>query len=127
MANATQQSAAVNAANALGDLIVNQLLTLRSAVNEYVTKYNDANFSAVWNALPTAPANTDGSLGTADGSPNVAHPIDTRVVSTLRYPRSADDYVNAVAALQALQNFFTGGVVATLNRNQVLDLFSQQG
>ena len=124
MTQATKQSAAVNGANALGALI-QSLLSVRSQVNEFVSKYNDENWSAVWNALPTAPANADGSLGTADGTPNNAHPIDTRIVSALTFPLAANDFVNGVAALQALQAFFTGGSVATLNRNAVLDLFQQ--
>jgi hypothetical protein len=115
------------AANDLGDLISQQLLALRGAANEYVSKYNDAAWSTVWNALPTAAVNSDGSLGAADGTPNNAHPIDTRIVTALRYPRAANDFVNAVAGLQALQAFFTGGIVTTLNRNQVFDLLARSG
>src|SRR5579859_8118295 len=124
MTQATKQSAAVNGANALGAL-VQSLLSVRSQVNEFVSKYNDENWSAVWNALPTAPANADGSLGTADGTPNNAHPIDTRIISGLTFPVAANDLMNAVAAIEALQNYFTGGAVGALNRNAVLDLFQQ--
>jgi hypothetical protein len=124
MAIPTKQSMAVQAINNLLNLI-QQFRTLRGAVNEFVSQYTDAAWSTVWNALPTAPANADGSFGAADGAPNNAHPIDGRVVAGLQTSMAANDLVNIVAALQAFQAFCTGGAVGTLNRNQVLDLIQQ--
>ena|SRR5579859_479946 len=124
MATATKQSMAVGGANRLTSLM-QQFQTFRASVNDYVTQYNDANWSAVWDALPTAAANADGTFGTADASPNNAHPIDTRVVSGLSAAMAANDMVNAVALLEALQAFLTNQAVATANRNAVIDLFQQ--
>ena len=121
---ATKQTMAVAAINRLLAIMV-QLQATRASINDFVEDYNGANWSAVWNALPTAPANTDGSLGTADGSPNNAHPIDTRIIPNLNTDMAANDLVNGVAMLQAFQAFLTNSAVATANRNAVLDLFQQ--
>lgn len=121
---ATPQSQAINGANDLL-YVMQQLQQVRATVDNFVRQYVAANYSAEWNAFPTAIANTDGSLGTADGAPNTARPIDTRVaaMANLQIPLSAANLVNGVALLQALQNFFTNGVVATSNRDAVLNLF----
>lgn len=115
---------AVNAINRLLSLML-QLQNLRGQVNEYVTQYNDANWSAVWNGLPTAPVNADGSPGAADATAKGTNPVDTRVVSGLNTCMSANDLINGVATIESLQAFFTGGAVATANRNAVIDLFQQ--
>lgn len=121
---ATPQSQAINGANDLLS-VMQQLQQVRATVDNFVRQYVAANYSAEWNAFPTAIAATDGSLGTADGSPNTVHPIDTRVatMANLLIPLSAANLVNGVAIFQALQNFFTGGVVATSNRDAVMNLF----
>jgi len=121
---ATQQSAGVNGANLLYNA-VQQLRLLRSAVNEFVTQYNDNSWGTVWAAFATAAVNADGSLGQADASPNAAHPIDTRIISGLQSDRSVNDMTSAVTALEAFQSFLTGAAVATANRNAVFDLFEQ--
>lgn len=119
---ATPQSQAVNLANDLLS-VAQQLQAARGAVDDFLRKYTALNLSAVWDALPTAAQNTDGSLGAADGTPNNAHPIDTRVVSGLNIPLSANNLVNCVALFQALDSFFANGVVAQSNRDAVLGLF----
>jgi hypothetical protein len=119
---ATPQSQAVNLANDLLG-VMTQIQAARDAADELLKKYTADNTSAIWNALPTAAQNADGSLGTADGTPNNAHPIDTRVISTLTIPLPANSLVNGVALLQALDAFFTNGAVATSNRDAVLGLF----
>lgn len=121
---ATPQSQAINGANDLL-AIMQQFQSARAAADNWLRQYNASNWSAVWNALATAPANADGSLGTADGSPNTAHPIDTRVASQagLQTPISAANLVNGAAIVTALDAFFTGGVVATSTRDNVLNLF----
>lgn len=60
-------------------------------VNQLLVEWNDAGAMTVLNALPTAPVNADGSLGVADGAPNNANPIDTRVVTTLARAISGND------------------------------------
>lgn len=121
---ATPQSQAINGANDLL-FVMQQLQQVRATVDNYVRQYVAANYSAEWNAFPTAAVNADGSLGTADATPNTARPIDTRIanVSGLQVPLSATNLVNGVALLQALQAFFTNQVVATSNRDAIMNLF----
>jgi hypothetical protein len=121
---ATPESQAINLANDL--LSVMQLLQqARNAGDDFLKKYAAINASTIWNAMATAPQNADGSLAAADGSPNTAHPIDTRVAgqTNLQTPISAANLVNGAALLQALDAFFTNAAVATSNRDAVLNLF----
>lgn len=124
MANPTPQSMAAQAANRLLGLM-QTFQTFRREVNDFVTQYNDFGFNTIWNALPTAPQNTDGSLGTADGSPNTAHPIDTRVVSMLLMSMSATALINGVSTFTDFQKFLTNQAVTTANRNFNIDQFQQ--
>lgn len=121
---ATPQSQAINGANDLL-AIMQQLQSARAAADNWLKQYNAGNWSAIWNALATAPANTDGSLGVVDVTPNTAHPIDTRVASQagLLTPISAANLVNGAAIIIALDAFFTGAAVATNTRDNVLNLF----
>ena len=132
----SEQTETINLLNDIGNLIIGggttsgvvvepSLEGVRLAIDDIVRRWNATGALTMVNALATAALNTDGSLGTADGSPNNAHPIDTRIYTTLLYPRSANDFSNAVTAIEALQAFFTGGVVATLNRDNVLSVFRQ--
>lgn len=121
---ATPESQAINLANDL--LAVMQLLqAARNAGDDFLRKYTACNASAVWDAMATCAVNADGSLGTADGTPNTAHVIDTRLTNQagLLTPLSAANLVNGAALLQALDAFFTNQAVATSNRDAVLNLF----
>lgn len=121
---ATPGTQAINLANDL--LPVMQLLQqARNAGDDWLKKYTALAASTAWNAMATAPANADGTLGAADGAPNNAHPIDTRVAAQagLLVPVSANSLVNGAALLQALDAFFTNAAVATSNRDAVLNLF----
>lgn len=122
---ATPQSQAVGLANQAAS-IAQQILVLRATVNDFITQYNDTSASTIWNALATCAQNADGSLGTADGTPNTAHPIDNRVITGLTRATSATNLTNLVAALEVFQNFLTGsgGNITAANRNAVFDLFS---
>lgn len=122
--SATPQSQAINGANdAL--FCAQQLQQVRATIDNFLKQYVAANYSAEWNAFATAPANTDGSLGTADTTPNNAHPIDTRIagLANLQAPTAANDLTNLVALFQALDNFFTNVAVPTSNRDAVLNKF----
>jgi hypothetical protein len=123
---ATQQSAGVRAANTLQSLM-QQMMSLRAQINDFVLQYNDNSWGTLWAAWQTAALLADGSLGAADGSPVVTHPIDTRLAqfAGLQYDRSSSDMTSGVAMLQAFQAFLTNQTVTTANRNAVLDLFQQ--
>lgn len=118
---ATKQSQAVNAANALANLMVS-VQSLRTQAKDFVQQYSNQSYVAVWNALPTAPVNADGSLGTADGSPVTSNPIDTRIVTALNKSVSATGYANAEAVLTAFLTMLDGSAaVAQLNRGASVD------
>lgn len=123
MTTLTKKDAAVNAANALIGLM-QQLKALRQSVNDFVTQYTQEAYGTTWDAFATAAQSADGSLGAADGSPNTANPIDTRVTnqSALSKAVTATQLVNAVATLQDLQTFLTGsGSLPASARNANVD------
>lgn len=118
----TKQTKAIAAANGIIG-IAQQLSSLRSTINAFVAPYNSEGYSTVWNNLATAALNADGSLGTADASPNTSHPIDTRVAANqgLLKAVSATQLVNAVAMIEQLQNFFGNLAVTQNNYNVTVD------
>ena len=116
-----KQDAAVQAANNVISFAA-QLKSLRQAINDFVTQYNGEGYSTTWAALATAPYNANGTLGTADVSPVVSNPIDTRVAGqVLAKAVSKNQLVNGVVLLQQLQNFFTNVAVTQGNYNQTID------
>lgn len=123
---ATPQSQAIGL---VGDelFVAQQLQQAIATVRNHVAQYVATNVSAAWLAMATAPANADGSLGTADGTPNNAHPIDTRVagLAALPVPLSANNLVSMEAIFQLLLAFFdgTGSTIPVVNRGAVLNQF----
>lgn len=101
--------------------LINQLQGLGLAVNALASQYNNTGASTFWSAMPTCAQNADGSLGTADATPNAAHPIDTRVVTGLLRAVPANDGMSLVAALQAFQLYFSGGAVPQTARQGLID------
>jgi hypothetical protein len=116
----TKQQAAIVRANQLIGLC-QTLQTTRSSITDFIKAYNSEGYSTVWAGLATAAQNPDGSLGTADGSPNTAHPIDTRVITGLNAAVSETQLVAGVTLLTQLQNFFGNLGVTTGNYSQNLD------
>ncbi len=116
----TKQDQAISAANQVVGLM-QTFKGLRQAVNDFVTQYNSEGYATVWQSFKTAPLNADGSLGTADNSPNTANPVDTRQYAALQKAVSATQLVNGVAMLEAFQAFLTNSSVSTANRNQTVD------
>src|SRR5690348_2782599 len=106
--SASLQSQAISVANQLIS-IGQQVYNLQQQINGTNGVYIQLTLSTALAALPTCVVNTDGSLGTADGSPNAAHVIDTRIAaaSSLNRAISANDlaslntFVAAVASLAA--------------------------
>lgn len=118
---ATGQDKAIAAGNTVIGFM-SQLQGLRQQINDFITQYNSEGYSTIWNNQATAPQAANGTLGTADGTPNVAHPIDTRVAGqTLNKAVSANQLVAGVVVLQQLQNFFKNSAVTTGNYSQNVD------
>lgn len=116
----TKQSKAVNAANALIG-INQQLVNLMTSIDGFVKTYNSESYSSVWNNLPTAAQNADGTLGTADGTPVTTHPINTGLITNLLKAATATQLVAGVTMIEQLQNFFGNLSVAQANYRQTLD------
>lgn len=99
----------------------NQIISLASACVGLAAQI--AAVSAAWtngsvatkiNAFPTAPLLTTGALDVADGSPNVAHPIDVRVApgSDISRAISANDIASLLTVLQGVQSVIGGSAVS---------------
>lgn len=114
MAN-TKQTGAVNAAIQLVGL-AQQFQSIRAAAKAFVDQYNSEGWNNFWNAMATYVINADGSVGTADGSPNVAHPISVSGVN-----KSATSLIAGVTLLQDFLNFCQNAPVATAQRSQTID------
>jgi hypothetical protein len=65
-----------------------------------------------WNALNTTALAGDGTLGTADGTPNTAHKIDSRVYTALNRAVSATDATNGLQCLVDFNAFMNGTAVS---------------
>lgn len=112
--SSTLQSQAIAVANqliAIGQNIYNA----QQQSNQSNGVYTQLTLSTVLAALPTCAVNADGTLGAADGTPNPAHVIDTRVIAGLNRAISAND----LASLST----FSGAVIALASGNTV----TQQG
>jgi len=115
MAN-TEQATAINYAQSILQLL-GQLQAVRNQVAAMVITYADLAPSTIWNNLATFAWNADGSAGTADGTPNTAHPIS---VSGLN--RSEVQLAAGVQLLADFQTFVAGGALAaTSSRNATID------
>lgn len=118
----TQLDQAISGANQLINLM-GVFKGFRQQLNDFVTAQNSEGWQTIWANLATAAANSDGSLGAADGSPNVAHPIDTRVSTQTALAKSVSKtkLTNGVVFLQQLQNMLTNAAVTTANYNASVD------
>lgn len=118
----SKQQAAIDFANVL-IAAGPQIQSLINFIDGSVKKYNAENYSTIFNAWPTAPQNADGTLGTADGTPNNAHPIDTRVagLSGLTRNVSANQLVACVTLFLQLQNLFGNLAVTQANYRQTIE------
>jgi hypothetical protein len=80
----------------------NQLLQLVAQVGPLNQKCGSA-MQNTWKAFATAPLDTDGSLGAADGSPNNANPM---TIGSLGF--SANDCINGLNDLVLVMNMVSG-------------------
>ena len=111
MVTSTPQSQAISMANQifLAGQTATTLYAQIAGIDQYWTDDGVAN---ILNAMATAPENTDGSLGTADGSPNNNHPIDTRVYPSLNFAVSSNQIASMKTILDAIQSLLNGNVVS---------------
>jgi hypothetical protein len=103
----TPQTQAMQIANGLisaaqGLMSVYQLMLTLDA------QWTDDNAATIIAAMATASQNADGSLGAADGSPNVAHPITSPLLN-----RAISS--NSIASIKTIMD----GIVAYVNGSAV--------
>lgn len=109
---ATQQSQAIAVANQLISLS-NQLMSIYQQMVALDAAWTDQGVATVLAALTTAALNTDGSLGTADGTPNVAHPINPATYPSLSRAVSSNQIGQAKTIMDGLVSYVNGQAVST--------------
>ncbi len=109
----TRQTQAAGVANTLVQLVL-QAYNLKLAIDQASATWTNLGVANMINAFPTAPALTTGALGTADGTPTVANPIDTRTVDGALLLRaiSANDIAGMLTYLQGVSSCVGGASVS---------------
>lgn len=107
----TPQSQVIGAANQLIN-IGQQLYNLQIAIDAVNKQYSQLTLGTTLGALATTATATDGSLGAADGSPNAAHSIDTRIYTTLSRAISANDLGSLNTLITAVSTLLSGSAVS---------------
>ena len=109
----TQQTQTANTVNTMMSLLA-QFAALQQQVDTTSAQWTNLSVANMINAFPTAALATTGALGTADGSPNVAHVIDTRTTDGALINRaiSANDLASILTVLQGISSVIKGSAVS---------------
>ena len=107
----TQQERALASATAQQALRA-RFRDLRRDVDEYLAQYNSGGYAAVWNNLPTAAWNPDGTLGAADPTPVTTHPI---TAGAPQFLRTANDLGVGIAFLTDWVTWLTAARKAAID------------
>lgn len=108
---ATQQSQAIQNANTIIAL-AGQFLTLNYAIAQISNAWADDGTATVLNAMGTTALGADGTAGAADGSPNVAHPLDLSKYPALSRAISANQIASLLTELQTVTTLVAGSAVS---------------
>lgn len=112
---ATLQTQTIQAINNI-ILAANQFSAAKALIDQVSATYTQLTLGTVIAALATTAVGADGSLGTADVSPNVAHTIDPRVYAALPLPLgraiSSNDVGSLLTGLQAVSLLLAGSAAA---------------
>lgn len=108
----TQQDQAIAVANQLVTL-VNQLTGIATQISTASATWTNLSAANKINALSTAAALPTGGLGSADVSPTVTNPVDTRVSGqgNLSKAMSANNIAALVTYLTGVQSAINGSAV----------------
>lgn len=109
----TQQDQAIAVANQMFSLVA-QANAMQAQIGALHTTWTNLSTATKLNACATAALLTTGGLGTADGSPTVTNPIDTRVSgqATLSKAMSANNIASIDTYLQGVQQCINGTAVS---------------
>lgn len=91
-----------------------QLATLNATISTISSAWTNLGAANKLNAFPTAALTTTGGLGAADGSPNVANPINTGVTigNEIVVAISANSLAGLLTYLQGVQSAMNGSAVS---------------
>lgn len=109
---ATQQSQAIGVANQI-ITAANTLLSLYQQMVILDAAWSDDGVATVLANLATVALNADGSVGAADGTPNVAHPISPSLFPTLQRAISSNQIAQIKTILDGVVNYVGGQAVTT--------------
>jgi hypothetical protein len=109
---ATVQSQAIGAANS-SISGAQQIMTLYQQLTALQNVWTDVNVGATLNALGTVSLNADGSLGSADATPNTAHPIDPNKYPSMSRALSSTQITQIKSILDGIVTYIQGGAVTT--------------
>lgn len=109
---ATSQSQAIQTANTIMSLS-SQLLSIYQQMVIIDAAWTDDAVAATVAAMATTALNADGSAGTADGSPNVTHPIDLSKYATLSRAVSSNQIGQAKTIMDGIVAYVGGQAVST--------------
>ena len=93
-------------------LVANQLNVLKADIDATAAQWTNFSIANKVNAFPTAPLLGSGAYGTADNSPVVSNPVDTRVVNTLLVGLSPNNFAGLLTVLQGVSTAIGGGSVS---------------
>lgn len=108
----TKQSQAIQTANGL-IAAANQLMSLYQQMTILDAAWTDDGVANVIAAMGTVALNTDGSLGTADGAPNVANPLNPVTYPALARAISSNQIGQLKTILDAVVAYINGSAVST--------------
>lgn len=113
MPTITQETQAAAVANNIIAMCA-QLNGIAAAIAAISTQWTNLSVANKVNAFPTAPLLTTGALGTADGSPTVANPIDVRVSpgSDISRAISPNNLASMLTFIQGVQSAINGSAVS---------------
>jgi hypothetical protein len=104
----TAQTQAINVANTIISLS-QQLKAIYDAYSVVQQQWNDDAIANTLNAQATAAVNTDGSLGSPDGAPNVTHPISSGLMARAL---SSNQVASMKTILDAYKSLIDGNAVS---------------
>lgn len=108
----TIQSQAIQNANTIMNLAT-QLLSLSQQVTIVNNAWLDDATANTLNAMGTVALNADGTLGTADPSPNTSHPLNLALYPTLNRALSANQIASMLTVLNSIPSFVAGNAIAS--------------
>jgi hypothetical protein len=118
---ATPQTQAIQVANTLFGLAA-QLMSIYTQMEALDAAWTDNALAAVIANMGTVVQNADGSIGAADGSPNVAHPLNPATYPSLQRCLSSNQIASIKTILDNVVTYVNGSAVsATASARAILN------